>query len=253
MTVTNHAGVEFHLDVERTVRILEADGASARLGAPIGAGVKWVGFETVNTITNTGTVAWTKKDGLLSVWILSMFNPSPDTFVAVPFDPKGGGDVVNDKYFGKVPADRLAVNDKEGFLLFACDGHHRSKIGLGPTRAKPFLGSYSPSQRLLTLVNYDKPASAKDYVNSMWETQKDPFGGDVVNSYNDGPTEPGKPSLGGFYEIETSSPAAALAPKASLVHTQRTFHLVGDAAQLDPIAKQTLGIDTARMGAGIPK
>ena len=26
----------------------------------------------------------------------------------------------------------------------------------------------------------------------MWETQKDPYGGDVVNSYNDGPTEPGK-------------------------------------------------------------
>lgn len=253
MSITNYAGFKFDLDVERTVRLIDDKAAAARLGAPIGAGVRWVGFETVNKITNTSNVAWTKKDGLLSVWILSMFNPSADTFVAVPFDAKATGDVVNDKYFGKVPADRLEVNAKDGFLLFACDGNHRSKIGLGPTRAKDFLGSYSASQKLLTIVNYDKPAGAKDYVNSMWEKQKDPFGGDVVNSYNDGPTEPGKPSLGGFYEIETSSPAAALKPTESLVHTQRTFHLVGDAASLDPIAKQTLGIDTARVAGGIKK
>ena len=84
----------------------------------------------------------------------------------------------------------------------------------------------------------------------MWEQQKDPFGGDVVNSYNDGPTEPGKPSLGGFYEIETSSPGASLAPGASLVHTHRTFHFVGDAASLDPIASKALGLTTADIAKG---
>ncbi|MFO0619402.1 MAG: DUF6786 family protein [Polyangiaceae bacterium] len=255
MSVTNYAGTKFDVDVERTVRLLDDKAVAARLhlDAPVGAGIQWVAFETENKITNMGNAPWTKQGGLLSVWILSMFNPSPDTFVAVPFDAKATGDVVNDKYFGKVPADRLEVQPKDGFLLFACDGNHRSKIGLGPARAKDFLGSYSASQRLLTIVNYDRPAGAKDYVNSMWEKQKDPFGGDVVNSYNDGPTEPGKPSLGGFYEIETSSPAAALKPTESLVHTQRTFHFVGDAAALDPIAKKTLGIDTARIGAGIKK
>jgi hypothetical protein len=76
----------------------------------------------------------------------------------------------------------------------------------------------------------------------MWEEQKEPYGGDIVNSYNDGPTEPGKPSLGGFYEIESSSPAAALAPGASLVHTHRTFHLVGERADLETIARKVLGI-----------
>jgi hypothetical protein len=35
-------------------------------------------------------------------------------------------------------------------------------------------------------------AGATDYVNSMWEDQKEPFSGDVVNSYNDGPTATGK-------------------------------------------------------------
>ena len=105
----------------------------------------------------------------------------------------------------------------------------RGKIGLPPSRGRGVLGSYSASARLLTLVRYDKPKGATDYVNSMWEAQKEPYGGDVVNSYNDGPTEPGKPSLGGFYEIETSSPAAALAPGAALSHVHQTYHFTESA------------------------
>jgi hypothetical protein len=250
MKIVNYAGTTFDMDVERTVKLLDAKDASTRLGVTPDASLKWVAFETTNKITNTGKNAWTKKDGLPSVWILAMYNPSPDTFVTIPFDAAAKGEIVNDRYFGKVPADRLQVDEKQGFLLFACDGHQRGKIGVGPARAKEFLGSYSASWKLLTVVNYDKPAGAKDYVNSMWEKQKEPFGGDVVNSYNDGPTEPGKPSLGGFYEIETSSPGAALAPGASLVHTHRTFHFVGEPAALDPIATKTLGIPTARIAQG---
>lgn len=135
---------------------------------------------------------------------------------------------MNDAYFGKVPPERLKVYDKEGFLLFKCDGDHRGKIGIPPGRAREYAGSYSASSKLLTLVQYDKPKGATDYVNSMWEQQKQPFAGDVVNSYNDGAPAPGKDKLGGFYEIETSSPAAALAPRASLVHTHRTFHFAGE-------------------------
>jgi len=150
--------------------------------------------------------------------------------------------VVNDRYFGKVPADRLVVHSSEGFLTFKCDGTYRSKIGLGSARAGRVLGSYSASARLLTVVQYDKPAGAAEYVNSLWEDQKDPYAGDVVNAYNDGPTEPGKPSLGGFYEMETSSPAAALAPGESLVHVHRTFHVVGEREALDAMSRRVLGV-----------
>jgi hypothetical protein len=76
----------------------------------------------------------------------------------------------------------------------------------------------------------------------MWEHQKEPFAGDVLNSYNDGPPAPGKPTLGGFYELETSSPALALAPGASAEHTHRTFHFVGEKGSLDRIAKAALGV-----------
>jgi hypothetical protein len=79
----------------------------------------------------------------------------------------------------------------------------------------------------------------------MWEIQKEPYGGDVVNSYNDGPTEPGKASLGGFYEIESSSPAAPLAPGGKLTHVHQTFHFTGPREALDPITKKVLGVSLA--------
>ncbi|MBT3276090.1 MAG: hypothetical protein HN368_23280 [Spirochaetales bacterium] len=79
-------------------------------------------------------------------------------------------------------------------------------------------------------------------MNSMLEIQKYPFSGDVVNSYNDGPPEPGKEPLGPFYELETSSPAAALQPGQSIQHGQSSIHLRGAVDQLDVIAKMTLGV-----------
>jgi len=47
--------------------------------------------------------------------------------------------------------------------------------------------------------------------------------------------------MGPFYELETSSPAAPLAPGESVTHCQTTIHFSGDAASLDPIAKAKLG------------
>ena len=220
---------------------------AARLGVGVGDGVKWVAFQSENRITNAGDAPWTEATGLPSVWILGMFAPAKDARIVVPFDPAGAGPIVNDRYFGKVPSDRLSVHEHEGFLVLKADGDYRSKIGVAPSRARQVAGSYSASENLLTIVQYDEDPRGKKYVNSMWEKQKEPFAGDVVNAYNDGPPEPGKPSLGGFYELETSSPAAALAPKESLVHTHRTFHFVGSREALEPIAKRALGVSLGEL------
>jgi hypothetical protein len=232
--VTNHLGVAFDVAVER--RIVAAPPPPVK----IGANVKWVGFTSENVITNTGERAWSDRDGMLSIWILSMFAPSPDTKIIAPFAP-GDGPIVNDRYFGKVPAERLVVHESAHVVVMTADGNYRSKIGLPPARARQALGSYSPSLDLLTVVTFSdlKPPG---YVNSLWEEQKDPLSGDAVNAYNDGPTEPGKPSLGGFYELETSSPALSLAPKATARHDQTTYHFVGDRAALEPIAESILGV-----------
>ncbi len=253
MKLENYSGSQFELNVARTVRLLPESEVFVRLvpnskGPP--PGVKWVAFETEHNLKNTGKNAWTESSGLLSIWILGMYNPSPDTRVVIPFDATGKGEVVNDRYFGKVPAERLRIDEKAGVLFFSADGQHRSKIGLSSTRARQFAGSYSAAARLLTVIQLAPPPKpGAPYVNSMWEQQKEPFKGDVINSYNDGPTEPGKPSLGGFYELESSSQAIKAGANGSAYHVHRTFHFVGEASALDPIAKATLGVTIAEITA----
>jgi len=80
-----------------------------------------------------------------------------------------------------------------------------------------------------------------DYVNSALEIQKEPFRGDVINSYNDGPSDDGA-QLGRFYELEVSSPAAFLEPGEDIIHIQRTYHLEGSEKVLNVFTKSFLNV-----------
>lgn len=244
----NYSGAVFELRVDREVSILELKTAAQLLNTRLAPKINLVCFQSKNRITNTGKTAWEKSTGLLSIWILGMFKPSSVTTIVIPY--KAGseqklGVIVNDAYFGKVPADRLVIGTNAVF--FRGDGQTRGKIGLSPQRAKPVLGSYDSANMVLTIIQYTKPEGVVDYVNSMWEIQKEPFRGDAVNSYNDGPSKPGAKQLGPFYELETSSPAAALASGKTLEHVHRTFHLQGDEKDLDQIAKSVLGVNIAEI------
>ena len=246
MALANYSGTGFDLEVDRTVRLLTQDEAAAQLGVSPSSAVRMVAFESSNTVTNVGRASWLSQSGLVSVWILGMFSPSPQTTIALPIAPGPEstlGPMVNDAYFGRVPPDRLVV--KDGTVFFRGDGRQRGKIGLPPPRALPFAGSYDAAGRVLTLVQYTRPAAVDRYVNSTWEIQREPYKGDVVNSYNDGPLAPGKPGLGPFYEIETSSPALDLAPGQGYTHVHRTFHFQGGEADLDPLARATLKVGVA--------
>ena len=252
--LVNYSGTPFELRIDRTIRLLERDAAARELGVSLPASLKLVAFESENVLVNTGAAAWTKATGLLSIWILGMFQPTPRTTVVIPYrdGPESElGPVVNDAYFGKVPADRLLA--RGGLVFFKGDGERRSKIGLSPSRASGVMGSWDASRGLLTLVRYNRVKGATDYVNSMWEIQKQPFGGDVVNSYNDGPPAPGAKPLGPFYELETSSPAAALRPGQSLTHFHRTFHFEGERADLDALARKLLGVSLEAIEAFSPR
>jgi hypothetical protein len=241
--LVNYSGTRFDIRLARTVRLLEREAAQKALGAPLPAGLEVVAFESENVLVNNGETPWTKDGGLLSIWILGMFQPTPTTTIVIPYrdGPESEmGPVVNDAYFGKVPAERLSAS--HGLIFFKGDGEHRSKIGLSPRRATGLAASWDKARGVLTFVRYDRVPGASDYVNSMWEIQKQPFAGDVVNSYNDGAPEPGKKPLGPFYELETSSPAEALLPHGNVRHTHRTFHVQGERAELDALAKRLLGV-----------
>ena len=243
MLLKNYSGTEFDLQVDREIQLLSENDAVTALGITQGNNIKMAAYQSVNKMTNSGSKIWKKETGLLSIWVLGMFNPSPSTTVVIPFNEGSEddlGQVVNDAYFGKVPSDRLVI--KNNVIYFSGDGQYRSKIGLSPKRAKSVLGSYDEKNSTLTIVQYNKPDDISDYVNSMWELQDKPYAGDVVNSYNDGPPEPNVKPLGPFYELETSSPAAALAPGDAIEHIHQTFHLQGSEAELDIVAKAMLGV-----------
>jgi hypothetical protein len=251
--LVNYSRAGFDVALERTVSLLGPEEVARSLGGELPDGVRVVAFASRNTLTNRGTGTWTRDTGLLSLWVLGMFQPGPRTTVVVPHrrGPEDRlGPLVNDSYFGKVPKDRLVFGD--GVLFFKGDGRHRAKIGLSPRRAEAVLGSWDEERHVLTVVTFDRPPDATSYVNSMWEIQKDPFGGDVVNSYNDGPPAPGERPLGPFYELETSSPAAALSPGRSLTHVHRTFHLEGPEAGLDAVARRVLGVGLRQIETALP-
>ena len=64
----------------------------------------------------------------------------------------------------------------------------------------------------------------------------------MINAYNDGPIEDGS-IMGPFYEIETSSPGAALSPGESILHRQSVLHIQGDEKILGEIVRHLFGYD----------
>jgi hypothetical protein len=242
-SLTNYSGTRFEVQVNREVRLLSVANAWQKLGVNPAPGVNLVAYETDNRITNIGKEPWRKETGLLSIWILGQFNPSVATTIVVPINSGPESDLgakVTSDYFGAVPPGRLLV--REDAIFFSGDGQFRSKIGVNPRRSKGVLGSYDAANRVLTIVQFTQPQDVTDYVNSQWKLQDHPFAGDVANSYNDGPPKPGAKPLGPFYETESSSPAAALAPGESLTHIHRTIHLSGAERDLDAVARAALGV-----------
>ena len=250
--LTNYSGTRFEVKVDREVSLLSAAQAWKEIGVVPLPSVSVVAYETDNRITNAGQQPWRKETGLLSIWILGMFIPSPNTTIVVPInsgsDAELGKKVTSD-YFGSVPPARLVV--KDSVIFFSGDGQFRSKIGVSPRRGRGVLGSYDAGNGVLTIVQFTQPDGVTDYVNSLWKLQENPFAGDAANTYNDGPPAPGAKPLGPFYELESSSPAAALEPGKSLTHVHRTVHLSGPENALDAVAKTALGVSLAEIRAAL--
>jgi len=247
MHINNYSGFTFDMKLSRNIKLLNKDEAGDELGISLPDNIDFVAFESETALTNKGNADWTEETGMPSIWILGMFTPSPGVTIIIPFkqgDEATCGPVVNDVYFGKIPPDRLKIQD--GIILFRGDGKARGKIGLSPSRVIPLAGSYDTVSKTLTVVRFSFREDALDYVNSMWELQDEPFKGDVLNSYNDGPLGDGS-QMGPFYELESSSPAANLKPGESLIHTHQTYHFQGDDTSLNDITLKLFGISLEKV------
>lgn len=250
-SLENYSATVFQMNIERTVKLLEKANIEKVLSMPLSENLSMVAYETDNRLTNIGDKAWTPEGGLPSIWLLGMYNPSPSTTIVIPFKEGAEEDLgpkVNDTYFGKVPAEYLTV--EEDVLFLKGDGTYRSKIGVNDKRSLGVAGSYDAAGKVLTIVTYNVQAAPNGFVNSMWELQDEPFSGDVINAYNDGPPAPGVAPMGPFYEIESSSPAAALAPGEMMQHVQKTIHLHGTEEDLNPIAIKVFGVSLEQIKNG---
>ncbi|MGI8599819.1 MAG: DUF6786 family protein [Chitinophagaceae bacterium] len=246
MQLTNYKGFLLQLLAKRKVFILNTTAIFSKLSVPLDTSLKAVGYETQNSIINTGSHSWNESTGMPCIWILDMFTPSPQTVIAIPYkaDLKNEfSKIATTDYFGEIPDDRIKyIKD---VLLFKADGKSRGKLGISPGRAKPLAGSYDGQTNVLTITLFDINPDAL-YLNQEWSTNKLAFSGDAVNAYNDGPLQDGS-QMGPFYEIESVSPAAFLKPMDSLSHNHTVIHLIGNINNLNNVALKVFGISLQEM------
>ncbi|WP_018626174.1 DUF6786 family protein [Niabella aurantiaca] len=249
MNLQNYAGTQLQLKAIRQVALIGREAIASDLGVALGAGIKSVAFKTVNSITNSGSQAWDEKTGAPCMWNLDMFTPSEQCIIVIPYKNEATGKVATTDYFGEIPRDR--VHYSNGLLFFKADGKSRSKLGIPPARVKDVAGSYDAAGNVLTIIKYDVDPAGK-YLNQEWRTDREPFSGDAMNAYNDGPLEDGK-QMGPFYEMESVSPAAFLKPGATQTHRHSVYHFTGDKAVLSAIAKKVLGVSVEEIEKAFSK
>jgi hypothetical protein len=256
----NAAGTDFNVEIIRDVHLLSAADLERRFGSKAvrtlqSPGVKMAAYETNNQVVNRGA-AMEKSKGLISIWILSMLNAGPQAVTIIPYRQGSEdelGPIVRRDYFGPVPDERLAVTPQA--VLFRDDANYRAKLGISQRRAKNVLGAIDFETGVLSLVTFSMPDDPTKhlYPNSAWEMpQKEPFRGDVVNAYNDGPNDTGG-RLGNFYELESVSPAEEMKTGESLSHRSAIVHVQADQATLVSLAKDVLGVDLDAIRSGFLK
>ena len=267
--MTNVANTMFNFDIVRTVRLLSGDSIGRIFDDSVSLSleqmdVSFVGFETINTLYNHGAPL-SRKTGLVSIGIRSMFNSSQDMAMIIPFrsgDDTELGPTICSDFFGASPHGRLRMLPRAALLR--ADSKSRCQVGVSRSRVVPVLGAVDFRTGFLTLIAFNMPdcpweydyisnaycettdASSHDFVSIRKYPQKEedaPYSGEVVRAYNHGFTVPGQVPTARFYEFDVFSPAKALNRGESLTHHQYTLHINADNETLSFIAKTVLGVD----------
>jgi hypothetical protein len=242
--IENYSGNMFVIEIKRKISILDQSSILSGLDIATLGDCKSVAYESINAVKNVDA-EWKPETGMLGIWLLGMFRPTEKTVIIAPFsNTLSSKPLITDDYFGKIPSDRLKVQDSTVFLK--ADGKFRSKIGIAPKSARNVAGSYDAEKGILTIIQFSLLPKEK-YLKSTWEIHKDPYDGDALNAYNDGKLADGT-QMGPFYELESNSATRALKTGESLVHRQRTYHFEGDKAALNPIAQKVLGVNIDQIG-----
>lgn len=239
----NFIGTEFTLDIERDLSILEKRKIEKNLSINLSPSVDYVGFESKNTLTNSGKIKHVKETGLVSLWSAGMFQGTDDTYVLIPLDKNIHKDSLYAS-MGKLSEDRFRIID--GILLFKVDGRYRSKIGIPSKIAPTRYGCYSKSMARLTIVEFQWDSEGS-YSKTGPEFQKEPFVGEAIPIYNNGPMDLTISEDSSFYELESLSSMKELSPEESIEHVHTVYHFSAEFQELQILSQMLLGFDLTKI------
>ena len=236
LQIKNLQGFHFNIEVERKIELLKENYVSNFLSNSFSNKLSYVAYKTDTKMTNIGKENWSKESGLISLWDLGCYHPTPKTTVIIPLKGNPENATV---YFTEIDSTRIVIRDN--FLFYKADANYLNKIGTLPENTLPYFGSYSPELNSLTIVKFSFNSLDKEYVNAHPVHVKNQYTGDVINVFNDGKWGEVGP-FGPFYELETSSPAKELKVGESLSHFQEVYHFNASKKELNKITEQILGI-----------
>jgi len=246
----NLQGTDFQVRLDRKITLLEACPYANEFGGEI----DFVGFQSDNTVTNTGNKPITRDGGPLTLWLLNHYLPHKRSVLVVPF-AKGPdsqrGPALRDEFFDYFRSDPSSHPSTlyrygENYALVKANCSIRCKFGIGRPRCIGRAGSLDLDTNELVIVDNDFYPEM-DYATNYWRKTKDLFDGDAMNICVDGPGCEGDPVFAEpdnlAYEIETISPALFLHPGQSYVSRSRTFRLRGKQDAIDAICRRYLYAD----------
>lgn len=231
----NLKGFHFYIDVKRQIEILSQKNIEDNLKVDLKDNIDFVAFKSETSMENIGSEDWSKSSGLLSLWDLGCFYPTPSTTAIIPLKGENKDATI---YF--TPLDSTRIQIKNNVLFYKADANYLNKIGTLPEFTLPYFGSYSPEFNLLTIIKFSFN-NELDYVNAHPENILEQYRGDVINIFNDGKLGDIGP-FGPFYELETSSAAKALKVGQRLSHTHETYHFEGTMEELNVISKKVFNV-----------
>lgn len=239
MTLTNAAGTEFQIDCLRSVQALNLEELERQLDLVVPDDVAYVGFGTHHKLVNRGTDPWTRESGTIALRDIGQFPLSPHAAIIAPLDGEAPGAPARLMYPDSAPPpEDMVIDHARNVALIRADHATSCQLGFGRERSLDRLGSIDFDRRLLTVVLFHKPATPTPYVNGAYRTvQADPFDGHVsaIGTFPVAGDE-------GYYELESASPAALLAPSASITHRHRVMLFQGPLPSLSRVSEKLLGI-----------
>ncbi|WP_298474165.1 DUF6786 family protein [uncultured Maribacter sp.] len=228
-TVTNNIGSQFKINIDRSIFIYSKKEIESELNLKIHKDLHYVGFGSINKITNIGE-NWSEKNGIITPWILGMFNGCQESTSIFPYKESNTTPLQLSTYLNPLNKDRLIK--KKYALLYKTDGAYRSKIGIKPENTIPIIGNYNSKSKILTVITFSFNKDGKFLSSDDRDKKNELWKGDVVNSYNNGLNTEGAPS---FFELESASEAKILKKNESIVHRHKTFHFSGDEKALNDL------------------